>query len=192
MKKLIPLVLAFVLLFSSCFSFLDENVPDTPDENLPAPQTKDELYSLYSKVSRGQTKAELDELFGEPTPSYNEYGELKFYTYFNETKSAGVSVIFDEDEVVDAKNLFFNTKYNLVPFSGRYINENIHLIKTDTAVSKAIEIMEGSEPLELSCRYGDDGPDDTLNIYAWYNEDGASFMLHTNKGLVENVALYRD
>ncbi len=191
MKKLIPLVLALVLLLSSCISSEVDRVPDIPDESLPAPQTVEELYSLYDAVGQDMPKSELDLLYGEPTPSYDDFGDVKFYTYFNASKSAGVSVIFDIDEKLSTKMLFFNTKKNLIPFSGSYINEKIPLIKTDMSVDSAIKEM-GSVPLELSCQYTSDGPDNTKNIYCWYNEDGSNFMIHTSRGLIENVALYRD
>ncbi len=191
MKKLIPLFLVIVLTLCSCLPSYYENVDDTPKETLPAPQSVDELYSLYSVVDSGMTKEDLDSRFGEPTPSYDEYGEVIFYTYFNETKSAGVSVAFDPDNKVLSKTLYFNTKWNLVPFSGRYISEKIPEIKTDMFVEAAIDEM-GSRPLELSHRYGNQGPEDAANIYCWYNEDGSNFMIHTKNGLIENVALYRN
>lgn len=191
MKKLIPIFLIIVLTLCSCMPSYYENVDDTPKESLPAPQSYEELYSLYSVVDSKMTKADLNSLFGEPTPSYDEYGEVIFHTYFNATKSAGVSVVFNEEEKVLSKTLYFNTKWNLVPFSGRYISDKIANIKTDMFVEAAFEEM-GSTPLELSHRYGNDGPESSTNIYCWYNEDGSNFMIHTKNGLVENVALYRN
>ncbi len=191
MKKLIPLVLALVVLLSSCLESEVDKAPDIPNEALPAPETKEELYSLYSAVGYGQPKEELDSLYGEPTPSYDDFGLVKFYTYFNQTKSAGVSVIFDNEQKLKIKTLFFNTKQNLIPFSGRYDDDKIRLIKTDMALDSAIDTMS-STPLELSCEYSKDGPDSTKNIYCWYNENGDNFMIHTENGFVENVALYRD
>ena len=191
MKKLIPLILVLVLTLCSCLPSNYENVDDTPKENLPAPQSYDELYSLYSVVDSKMTKNDLDALYGEPTPSYDDYGTPLFYTYFNATKSAGVSIIFNEEEKVLSKTLYFNTKKNLIPFSGRYINEKIPDIKKDMFVAAAINEM-GSKPLELSHRYGTEGPESSTNIYCWYNEDGSNFMIHSKNGLIENVALYRN
>jgi len=191
MKKLIPLLLVIVLTLTSCLPSDYDNIDDTPDTSLPSPQSMEELYSLYNAVERGETKAELDARFGEPTPSLDDYGEVKFYTYFNETKSAGVSVIFDFEEKLTTKTLFFNSKHNLVPFSGRFSIDKTSYIKTDLTIEDAVAEM-GSVPLELSCRYGNDGPESSKNIYAWYNEDGSSFLMHTNNGLVENTALYKE
>ncbi len=191
MKKLIPLMLIIILLLSSCFSTEVEKVEDIPDENLPAPQSIDELYELYGNVSQGMTKEELDSLYGEPTPSYDDFGDIKFYTYFNEIKSSGVSVIFDTNDTVATKILFFNSKTNLIPFSGRYIDEKIPLIKTDMSLEAAASEM-GSSPLEISCQYTNEGPDSTKNIFCWYNEDGSNFMVHTETGIISNVILYRD
>ena len=184
-------MLIIMLLLSSCFSTEVEKVEDTPNENLPAPQSMDELYELYGNVSQGMTKEELDSLYGEPTPSYDDFGDVKFYTYFNEIKSSGVSVIFDRNDAVATKILFFNTKTNLIPFSGRYIDEKIPLIKTDMPLQTAISEM-GSTPLEISCQYTNEGPDSTKNIFCWYNEDGSNFMVHTETGLISSVILYRD
>ncbi len=191
MKKLIPLFLILVLALCSCIPSDYENIDDTPKDTLPAPQSYEELYSLYSTVDYKATKADLDSRFGEPTPSYDDYGSVLFLTYFNATKSAGVSVVFNEEEKILSKTLYFNTKTNLIPFSGRYASDKIHDIKKDMFVTAAIEEM-GSQPLELSCIYEKEGPESATKIYCWYNEDGSNFMLHTKNGLIENIALYRD
>lgn len=191
MKKILPLILILVLILSSCLPTEVSKVDDVPDETLPAPQSMEELYEIYNGVSSGMTKEELDSLYGEPTPSYDDFGDIKFFTYFNETKSSGVSVMFDYDDVITTKTLFFNKKANLIPFSGRYIDEKIPLIKTDTSLEKAITEM-GSVPLEISCQYTNEGPDSNKSIFCWYNEDGSNFMVHTENGLISNVILYRD
>ena len=193
MKKFTPIFLTLMvaLLLCSCYPSIYENVNDVPDESLPAPQSAEELYSLYDTVSRDMTKDELTLKHGEGTPSFDDYGDLKFITYFNDTKSAGVSITFNKDGTVLSKTLYFNKKENLIPFSGRYIDEKIPLIKTDMSVESAVKEMN-STPLELSCYYLDDGPLSANKIYCWYNEDGSNFMLHTEKGTVSNVALYRD
>lgn len=193
MKKIFLLAVSFAVIFSlsSCLPSEYKNVEDSPDESLPAPQTKEELYSLYDQVDRGMTRADAVSKFGEGKVSLDDYGEEKFTTYFNETKSAGVSLSFDADEKVISKTLYFNDKRNLIPFSGRFESDSIHYIKTDMSVSEAKEIM-GSEPLELSVAYLSDGPMSTRKIYCWYNEDSSSFMIHTKNELVENIALYTD
>ncbi len=191
MKKLISLLLALTiaLTLTACLPNDYASVDDVPDENLPAPQTKEELYSLYSKLDRDMTKPDIEAMFGEGEPQVDEYGDVKYINYYNETKSAGVSVIYD-DEVIKSKMLIFNKKANLIPFSGRYIDENVPSVKSDVTVEDALEIM-GSAPLELSCTYGNDGPLDMAKIYCWYNEDGSNFMIHTDNGVISNVALYR-
>lgn len=189
MKKLIPLILLIVLALTGCFPSYYADVDNTPDPNLPAPQSIEELYSLYNTVERDMSKAELDELYGEPTPS--EYaGEIMFYKYFNETKSAGVAVYFSEDNKVTGKTLFYNTKSNLVPFSNRYIYEKIQEVKPDMTIDDAIEVMDGAIPLEISCTYGKDGPESSKNIYYWCNEDGSIFRIDTNNGIIENCVRY--
>lgn len=191
MKKFtsILLALALVLTLTSCLPNDYANVDDTPDESLPAPQTKEELYSLYDMIERDMTKAEVEARLGAGEPAYDDFGDVKYMNYFNETKSAGVSVIYD-DGVVETKMLYFNKKANLVPFSGRYIDEKVPEVKSDMTVEAAVELM-GSAPLELSCTYDEDGPLDMNKIYCWYNEDTSNFMLHTENGIIENVALYR-
>ncbi|MBR5543412.1 MAG: hypothetical protein IKU65_04885 [Oscillospiraceae bacterium] len=192
MKKFILLLLAVCIALSvtSCLPSYYKNVNDTPDENLPAPESMEELYSLYNTVSGKTTKAELDSAFGEAVPSYDDYGEVKFVTYFNETKSAGVSVIFDENDTVTTKTLYFNKKANLIPFSGRFDSDKISLVKSDMLTADALAVM-GSSPLELSCAYGDSGPLDMDQIFCWYNEDGSNFMIHTETGSITNIVLYR-
>ena len=177
--------------FASCIPSEYKNVNDAPDENLPAPQTKEELYSLYNAVNRGMTRSEAEAKFGEGKTSLDDYGDEKFTTYFNEKKSAGVSLAYDEDGKVTSKTLYFNNKRNLIPFSGRFDDNDINYIKTDMSISAAKEKI-GSEPLELSVTFLDDGPSSTRRIYCWYNEDSSSFMVHTKNGLVENIALYTD
>lgn len=191
MKKLTVTLLALLLLMimTACFPDDYAHINDTADPNKPAPKTLEEAYSLYNKVDRGMTKAEIEEMFGEGEPSYDDRGEIYQFTYFNETKSAGVSIIFEYDNSVKAKTLFFNTKRNLVPFSERFEKSKISSIKSDMSVSEAAEIM-GSMPLEISCAYGEDGPHNFKKIYCWYNEDASSFMLHTERDIIANVAHY--
>lgn len=193
MKKITTLILALMLTLSlsACLPNDYSNVNDTPDENLPAPATKEELYSLYDAVSRDMTKAQIEASLGEGTPMLDDYGDVKYYNYYNETKSAGVSVIYDIDETVQTKMLYFNTKANLVPFSGRFDEEKVPAIKSNMTVEDAIKIMN-STPLELSCTYKTDGPLSMAKIYCWYNEDTTNFMLHTENGTINNVALYKN
>lgn len=193
MKKLLSLLLATLMLFTlfSCMETPYENVNDTPDENLPAPETKEELYSLYDAIERDMPKATVEELFGEGIPSYDDYGDVKYITYHNETKSAGVSLSFDENDLVIIKTLFFNKKENLIPFSGRFFDDKTSLIKEDVTIEKAVEIM-GTVPLELSCQFDESGPLSTKKIYCWYNEDGSNFMVNTENGVIESVVIFRD
>lgn len=193
MKKLTSILLALVMVLTltSCLPSNYESVNDTPDETLPAPQTRDELYSLYDAIERDMTKAELESKFGSGTPSYDEYGDVKYINYYNSTKSAGVSVIYDSQDVVETKMLYFNKKANLVPFSGRYDDAQVSYVKSDMTVEEAVKLMN-STPLELSCTYNDGGPLDMAKIYCWYNEDTSNFMLHTENGIINNVALYRE
>ncbi len=191
MKKFLSIILSSLLLLTlaSCLPDDYKNVNDTPEENLPAPATYEELYSLYNAIERDMTRADVEALFGEGKPSYDDFGDLKFLTYFNETKSAGVSLVYSADGVVTTKTLYFNTKKNLIPFSGRFDRAKIPDIKDDISVVSASEVM-GSLPLELSCQYLSDGPQSMNKIYCWYNEDASSFMIHTESDLVKNVALY--
>ena len=191
MKKLILILnaLLLTLLLTACLPSDYENVNDTPDETLPAPQTYDELYSLYDFVQRDMTKAELEEKFGEGSPSYDEYGDIKFFNYYNAEKSAGVSIIYKND-IVETKMLYFNKKANLVPFSGRFNDALVPEIKSNMTVEDAVKLMN-STPLELSCTYNPEGPLDMAKIYCWYNEDSSNFMMHTENGVISNVALYR-
>lgn len=193
MKKFTIMLLSFMLLFSmtACFPDDYDHVNDSVDPNKPAPQSYEEAYSLYDKVQRGMKKADVEQMFGKGKVSKDAYGEISHITYFNETQSAGVSIIYEYDDSVKAKTLFFNTKRNLVPFSGRFDKNKIPSIKSDMSVSEAIRIM-GSEPLEISCAYSDDSPLNFKKIYCWYNEDASSFMLHTERDVITNVALYNE
>ncbi len=193
MKKFTIMLLSFMLLFSTTACFPDDyyHVNDSVDPNKPAPQSYEEAYSLYDKVQRGMKKADVEQMFGKGKVSKDAYGEISHITYFNETQSAGVSIIYEYDDSVKAKTLFFNTKRNLVPFSGRFDKNKIPSIKSDMSVSEAIRIM-GSEPLEISCAYSDDSPLNFKKIYCWYNEDASSFMLHTERDVITNVALYNE
>ncbi len=193
MKKFtsILLTLAMMLTLASCLPSDYKNVNDTPDETLPAPQTRDELYSLYDAVGRDMTKSQIEAIFGSGTPSHDDYGDVKYINYYNSTKSAGVSIIYDSEGVVETKMLYFNKKSNLVPFSGRYDDSKVSYVKSDMTVEEAVKLM-GSTPLELSCTYNDGGPLNMAKIYCWYNEDTSNFMLHTENGIINNVALYRE
>ena len=188
MKKLIPAFLLILFTLTGCFSSIYDDIENTPDPNLPAPQSVEELYSLYNAVEQGMTKAELTERYGEPTPA--EYkGELMYYKYFNETKSAGVAVYFNDHEKVTGKTLFYNKKASLIPFSGRYVYDKISNLKEEMTIEAAITEM-GSNPLEISCTYGTDGPESAKNIYVWYNEDGSTLMLTTDNGIVKSIIRY--
>ncbi len=188
MKKLIPIFLLIVLTLTGCFSSLYDDIENTPDPNLPAPQSMEELYSLYNEVEQGMSKSELTERFGEPIPA-DYKGEVMYYKYFNETKSAGVAVYFNDNEKVTGKTLFYNSKENLIPFSGSYIYEKVSNLKEDMTIESAIKEM-GSRPLEISCTYGTDGPESSKNIYVWYNEDGSALMINTNNGIIESIVRY--
>ena len=193
MKKTLSLLLATLMLFTlfSCVETPYENVKDVPDENLPAPESKEELYSLYDAVERDMPKPSVEALFGEGIPAYDDYGDIKYITYHNETKSAGVSLYFDKNDLVIIKTLFFNKKENLIPFSGRFFDNKTSLIKEKMTIENAIEIM-GTRPLELSCQFDQAGPLSTKKIYCWYNEDGSNFMVNTEDGVIESVVVFRD
>lgn len=193
MKKLtlITLALLLVLTLTACLPSDFENANDTPDENLPAPQTKEELYSLYNELERDMTKAEIEDAFGEGEPRHDDFGDVMYVNYYNDTKSAGVSVIYDENDIIKTKMLFFNKKENLVPFSGRFDEDKIPDVKSDMTVEEVLNVM-GSTPLELSCTYNDGGPLDTAKIYCWYNENTSNLMLHTENGVINNIAFYHE
>lgn len=188
MKKLIPIFLLILLTLTGCFSTIYDDMENTPNPNLPAPESVEELYSLYNEVEQGMSKPELTARWGEPTPA-DYKGEIMYYKYFNETKSAGVAVYFNNNEKVTGKTLFYNNKANLIPFSGRYNRDNISNLKEDMSVEEAVKEM-GSRPLEISCTYGKDGPESSKNIYVWYNEDGSALMINTNNGIIENIVRY--
>ena len=188
MKKLIPIFLLILFILTGCFSSIYDEIENKPDPNLPAPQSVEELYSLYNEVSQGMEKAELDKIYGEATPA-DYKGEIMYYKYFNETKSAGVAVYFNDNNKVTGKTLFYNNKSNLIPFSGRYIYDKISNLKEDMTIEAAITEM-GSRPLEISCTYGADGPESSKNIYVWYNEDGSTLMINTNNGVIESIIRY--
>ena len=192
MKKFVISALTFIMILTLCSCLPNDfkNVNDTPVESLPAPQSLEEVYSLYSKTERNMSKADLDALFGEGTPILDEFGDIKFYNYYNDIKSAGVSVIFDENDVIKTKTLFFNTKQNLIPFSEPYVELNVPSVKSGLALEDAIKIMDNAVPLELSCTFSKEGPLNHEKIYCWYNEDSSNFMLHTENGIIKNVALY--
>lgn len=192
MKKFTSILLTFTMIFTlaGCLPSDYKNVNDTPDETLPAPQTRNELYSLYDAVERDMTKAQIEAILGSGTPSHDDYGDVKYINYYNPTKSAGVSIIYDSEDVVETKMLYFNKKANLVPFSGRYDDAKVPYIKSGMTVEEALKHM-GSAPLELSCTYNDGGPLNMAKIYCWYNEDTSNFMLHTENGTINNVVLYR-
>lgn len=193
MKKITATILAALLLFTVAGCFPDEykHIKDSADPNKPAPETFEEAYSLYNRVERGMNKTDIEAMFGKGEVSYDDYGDVSHITYFNETKSAGVSVIYEYDDSVKAKTLFFNTKKNLVPFSERFDKNKIPSIKSDMSVAEAKQIM-GTSPLEISCTYGEESPLDFKKIYCWYNEDASSFMLHTERDVITNVALYNE
>ncbi len=193
MKKLSLVILAAILslTLSACIPSDFENVNDSPDPNLPAPQSMEELYSIYNKIERDMTRADLAAILGDGEPALDEYGDVKYTNYFNETKSAGASVVFDANNVVQTKTLFFNHKKNLVPFSKGFDMSSIPEIQSDMPVSVASDIM-GSRPLELSCTFNSDGPDSVNKIYGWYNENAENLLLHTTNEIIENVALYRN
>ncbi|MBR3848277.1 MAG: hypothetical protein IKM21_03185 [Oscillospiraceae bacterium] len=188
MKKLIPIFLLILFTLTGCFSSIYDDIENTPDPDLPAPQSVEELYSLYSAVEQGMTKAELTERYGEPTPA-DYKGEIMYYKYFNETKSAGVAVYFNDNDKVTGKTLFYNNKSNLIPFSGRYSYDKLSNLKEDMTIEAAIAEM-GSHPLEVSCTYGTDGPESAKNIYVWYNEDGSTLMINTDNGVIESIIRY--
>jgi len=188
-KILLP-VLAILLVLCACMPNDYAGVSDLPDENLPAPQSKEELYSLYDAIERDMTKTAVEEMFGEGEKKFDEYGDVKYINYYNDTKSAGVSVIYSDKDTVKTKMLYFNKKASLVPFSGRFDDSLVPDVKSDMTVEDALAVM-GSAPLELSCTYNESGPLDMAKIYCWYNEDESNFMLHTENGIINNVALYR-
>ena len=193
MKKLSLAVLAAILTLTLCACIPSDykNIDDTPDPNLPAPQSVEELYSVYGKIGRDMTRAEIAAIFGEGEPVPDDYGDIKYTNYYNETKSAGASVVFDENDVILMKTLFFNNKRNLIPFSEGFDFDSIPKIQSDMPVSVAADIM-GSTPLELSCTYNSDGPDSAKKIYGWYNENADNLLLHTENGIIENVVFYRN
>lgn len=193
MKKLIALILSLIICFSltACFPSNHDEIDDTPKENLPAPETFDELYGVYSVIDRGMSREEITALFGEPTAVLDDYGEPKYWNYFNETKSAGATIVFDNDNIIRSKTLFFNTKKNLIPFSGRFDKDSVNLLKKDMPVEKASEII-GASALELSCQYGDGGPLNAKKIFCWYNEDGSNLMIHTENGIIKNIVFYHE
>lgn len=191
MRKFLFMVVITVciLSLSSCLpSDLFETTPE-PDPNATMPETIDELYSYYKTVSRGMTKSEVSELFGEGEENTDISIEGRFIKYINDKKSAGVIVEYTSDEVVRAKTLYFNSKETLSKFSPQFDSSVLPNIKEKMQFSKAVEII-GSEPLEINCEYSINDPIGLSNIFAWYNTDGKSYHLHTENGIIKNRVLY--
>ena len=93
--RIITSVLATTLILTLCSCLPNDyaDINDTPDENLPAPATREELYSLSDVIERDMTRADVEKKLGTGEEKRDDYGDVKYINYYNEEKSAGVSVI---------------------------------------------------------------------------------------------------
>ncbi len=187
MKKTLLALLALLMVFSitACFPDEYEGINNTPDKNLPAPETVEELYSVYDQIDYDMSKKNVEELFGKGELSSDKVS----LTYYNETKSAGVTILYSSNDQIQAKTLFYNTKKNLIPFSDGFDHKKVSKIERDSSIASAAEII-GSAPLELSCTYGKNGPDDLKLLYIWLNKDGSSLVLEVSSGKIENIMVH--
>ena len=190
MKKFLCLILSLVLVLSitSC-SLLDdeEEVEVNIDPTAVAPETVEELYSYYSQIERGMTKAQVEELFGVGEDSFDQDGAKTFTTYKNEKKSAGVSVIYAFDETVSAKILYYNNAADLVKFCTPFDDEKLSKLDQDQLMKNVKEIL--GDGLEVSCEYSANNPADFSKIYSWFNADGKSLQLYTDNDIVKQMVL---
>lgn len=189
MKKYICIIMAAMLMLcaSGCGILGEEDVEVTYDPQAVAPESREELYSYYDKIDRGMSREEITALFGEGETKYDEDGMEMFQCYRNEKKSAGVNVIYKQDDTVYAKILYYNKAEDLVPFSNEYTESLIPEIKENSALSKAEELF--GEGLEIACTYNTTGQNATARIYSWFNADGTNFQIHSTNGVVTSRVL---
>lgn len=189
MKKILySLVIAITLLtLSACLP--QDYYENSPDLDFEMPETIDELYSYYNEVSRGMTKNEISELFGEGEANTDIDINGRFIKYINDKQTAGVIIEYTSDELIRAKTLFFNSKKVLSEFSPQFDSSLLHKIKDNMPLAEALEIL-GDNPLEISCEYSLNDPVGVSNIFAWYNKDGRSYHLYSENGVIKNRVLY--
>ncbi len=190
MKKILIAVIAIIMLLSlnSCFGFIF-NEPEEEiviDETAIPPETMEELYSYYDKIERGMTKAEIEALFGTGEIKYDDEMEI-FTSYKNEKKSAGVNIIYNYDDTVSAKILYYNKSADLVKFSNEFDEDNIPELSEKDPVSKAEGFF--GKGLEIGCQYNANSPTGYSKILSWFNEDGSNFQIHTNNELIQQMIL---
>lgn len=191
MKKFLIAVIAIIMLLSlnSCFGFIF-NEPEevvTIDETAIPPETMDELYSYYNKIDRGTTKAEVEALFGKGEVKYEGDDVELFTVYKNEKKSAGVNIIYNYDDTVSAKVLYYNKSADLVKFSNEFDEDKIPELSEKDPVAKAEELF--GKGLEIGCQYNANSPTGYSKILSWFNEDGSNFQIHTNNELIQQMIL---
>ncbi len=190
MKKFLIAAIAIIMLLSlnSCFGLIF-NEPEEEtiiDETAIPPETVDELYSYYNKIDRSTTKAEIEALFGAGEVKYDEDVEI-FTAYKNEKKSAGVNIIYNYDDTVSAKILYYNKSADLVKFSNEFDEDKISELSEKDPVAKA-ETLFG-KGLEIGCQYNANSPTGYSKILSWFNEDGSNFQIHTNNELIAQMIL---
>lgn len=189
MKKftLLTCLLALLLLCSACMPMPEstEEVPQV-DPNAIPPETVEELYSYYNRVDRTMTRADVEALFGPGEERKDDTGELMYIAYINEKKSCGVNVIYNYEDTVRAKTLYYNKSEDLIPFANGYTEEALSEIHEKDYLSKAVELF-GGEGLEIVCEYSQNNVLDAAKIYSWYNEDGSSVQLHTQGDKISQV-----
>ena len=186
MKKIffIALMLCAMLMLAACSGAND--VPVYDDTAVP-PETAEELYSYYSQVHRGMTRAAIEALFGAGEVKCDEDGVEMYHSYRNEKKSAGVNVIYRPDDTVYGKILYYNRAADLVPFSNAYDETRIQEIPDNAPIDRAAEVF--GQGLELAETYGEMSKEQVSNIYSWFNADGTNFQIHATNGVITQRVL---
>lgn len=189
MKK-ISLILSLFLIALCCTSCMPwpestEEVPQV-DPNAIPPETVEELYSYYNQVNRTMTRADVEALFGPGEERKDDTGEVMYIAYVNEKKSSGVNVIYNYEDTVRAKTLYYNKSEDLIPFANGYTEEALSEVHEKDKLSKAEELF-GGPGLEIVCEYSQNNVLDEAKIYSWYNEDGSSVQLHTQGDKISQV-----
>ena len=184
MKKFICLILSAIMVLSitSC-SLLDDGEPPVVniDPDAVPPGSVEELYSYYDQVQRNMTKKTIDKLLGKGEESRTENGLM--VKYRNESKSAGVDVVYTDGGVVSSKILYYNKQADVAKFCTPFKKEQINELDTNMLVKNIKEVL--GDGIEVACQYNMNSSGGFSKIYIWFNEDGSSLQVHADDDIAK-------
>lgn len=155
---------------------------------------KPDILAVYKKVNLGMTKEQVDKTLGlEGKAETSQYAIKGTYNYTDEATGNGVSIVYNDSNIVFAKTASYGSNKELAPLTKAPVKEEQkEKITDEMAYSDVIKIL-GGEGIEVNVTGKEKDPTNVVGIMRrWVNSDGSGFQIVFSKDEKAGNVLYFD